>query len=129
MPPLFIRTAFALVAVCAASTVPAAAEAPASTGQTSKGAALVDGKGMSLYTFDIDKGGKSACNGPCAALWPPLAAAAGSSASGDWTVVSRDDGSLQWGYKGHPLYKFSKDAKPGDVAGDGFKDVWHLAKP
>jgi predicted lipoprotein with Yx(FWY)xxD motif len=84
---------------------------------------------MSLYTFDNDAGGKSACNGPCAAIWPPLIAASGSSAAGDWTIVSRDDGSAQWAYKGHPLYTFTKDGTPGDVNGDGFKNVWRLAKP
>jgi predicted lipoprotein with Yx(FWY)xxD motif len=30
-----------------------------------------------LYVFDKDSGGKSPCGGPCAANWPPLAAAAG----------------------------------------------------
>jgi predicted lipoprotein with Yx(FWY)xxD motif len=125
----FIRAASAAAALCIATTALAAAGAPASTAQTSKGAALVDAKGMSLYTFDNDAGGKSACNGPCAAIWPPLIAASGSSAAGDWTIVSRDDGSAQWAYKGHPLYTFTKDGKPGDVNGDGFKNVWRLAKP
>ena len=84
---------------------------------------------MSLYIFDKDQGGKSSCNGPCAALWPPLSAASGAGAAGDWTIISRADGSSQWAYKGHPLYTFAKDGKPGDADGDGFKDVWHLAKP
>ncbi len=122
------RTIFAAAALCAA-TAALAAGAPATPGQTSKGAALVDGKGMSLYAFDKDEGGKSACNGPCAAIWPPLPATAGASAAGDWTVLTRGDGSAQWAYKGHPLYTFAKDAKPGDANGDGFKNVWHLAKP
>jgi predicted lipoprotein with Yx(FWY)xxD motif len=121
------RTTFASAAFCAAAAL--AAGAPATPGQTSKGAGLIDGKGMSLYTFDKDAAGKSACNGPCAALWPPLPAVAGAAATGDWTVVSRGDGSAQWAYKGKPLYTFSKDGKPGDANGDGFKDIWHLAKP
>jgi predicted lipoprotein with Yx(FWY)xxD motif len=128
MLKLVLRTAFA-AALCAASAALADTAAPAISGQTSKGAALVDAKGMSLYTFDKDQGGKSSCNDPCAAIWPPLAAASGSSATGDWTIISRGDGSSQWAYKGHPLYTFTKDGKPGDANGDGFKDVWHLAKP
>jgi predicted lipoprotein with Yx(FWY)xxD motif len=44
----------------------------AKVGETSKGNAFVDSKGMTLYTFDKDSGGKSACNGPCATNWPPL---------------------------------------------------------
>jgi predicted lipoprotein with Yx(FWY)xxD motif len=89
---------------------------------------LVDGKGMTLYVFDKDAGGKSACNGPCASNWPPLMAGADASASGEWTIVVRDDGAKQWAYKGKPLYTWSKDAKPGDRTGDGFNSVWHVAK-
>jgi predicted lipoprotein with Yx(FWY)xxD motif len=91
---------------------------------------LVDGSGMTLYTFDRDAAGsgKSACNGPCAALWPPAAAAADAKAEGDFTVVTRDDGSRQWAWKGKPLYRYSADAKAGDKTGDNFRDVWHVAK-
>jgi predicted lipoprotein with Yx(FWY)xxD motif len=103
--------------------------APASTADTSKGKALVDGKGMTLYVFDRDAAGTSNCNGQCATNWPPLAAAANAAASGQWTVVTRSDGSKQWAYKGKPVYTFSKDAKPGDVTGDGVNSVWHIAAP
>jgi predicted lipoprotein with Yx(FWY)xxD motif len=89
---------------------------------------LTDTKGMTLYTFERDSAGKSACNGPCAANWPPLVAGADAKASGDWTIVTRDDGTKQWAYKGKPLYMWSKDAKPGDKTGDGFNGVWHTAK-
>ena len=87
-----------------------------------------DAKGMTLYTFDKDGGGKSACNGPCATNWPPLMAAADAKAAGDWTVVTRDDGSKQWAYKGKPLYTWGKDTKPGDKTGDNVNNVWHTAK-
>jgi predicted lipoprotein with Yx(FWY)xxD motif len=36
---------------------------------------LTNASGITLYTFDKDAAGKSACNGPCAANWPPLMAA------------------------------------------------------
>ena len=125
-----IRTAFITIALSAASGVFAQAMAPAKTADTSKGKTLVDAKGMTLYTFDKDSGGKSACNGQCATSWPPLMAAAGAKASGDWTLVTRDDGSSQWAYKSRPLYLWSKDTKPGDVTGDGlFNGVWHVAMP
>jgi predicted lipoprotein with Yx(FWY)xxD motif len=90
---------------------------------------LVGDKGMTLYTFDKDSGGKSACNGKCAANWPPLAATAGAKADGQWTVITRDDGSKQWAYKGQPLYYWVKDKAPGDKTGDGVNNVWHVAKP
>jgi len=86
---------------------------------------------MTLYTFDRDAAGagKSVCNGQCATLWPPLMAAAGASASGDWSIVTRDDGGKQWAYKGKPVYFWSKDQKTGDRTGDGVADVWRLARP
>jgi predicted lipoprotein with Yx(FWY)xxD motif len=40
------------------------------------------------------------------------------------------DGNKQWAYKGHPLYTWKDDKKPGDITGDGFANgVWHIAQP
>jgi len=91
---------------------------------------LVDSSGMTLYTFDRDVAGsgKSACNGPCATLWPPAMAPADAKAEGDFTIVTRDDGTKQWAYKGKPIYLYSADKKAGDVTGDNFRDVWHVVK-
>ncbi|MFL3895859.1 hypothetical protein, partial [Pseudomonas aeruginosa] len=71
---------------------------------TEKDGVLVDGKGMTLYTYDKDSEGQSACSGQCAKNWPPLAAAQGAQASGDWSLVAREDGTQQWAYYGKPLY-------------------------
>jgi predicted lipoprotein with Yx(FWY)xxD motif len=92
---------------------------------------LVGANGMTLYIFDKDTAGsgKSVCNGPCATNWPPLMAADSDTASGDWSVVTRDDGKKQWALKGKPLYFWAKDTKPGDKTGDGVLSVWHSAKP
>ncbi|MGB8920832.1 MAG: hypothetical protein WCC61_04870 [Pseudomonas sp.] len=87
---------------------------------------MVDHKGMTVYTFDKDAGGKSMCNGDCAKNWPPMMAPAGAKAEGKWTVIKRDDGMMQYAYDGKPLYTFMKDEKPGDMKGDGMKDVWHV---
>jgi predicted lipoprotein with Yx(FWY)xxD motif len=114
----------ALLAACAGEM-----GAPARTGDTAMGKVLTDGKGMTLYTFDRDTAGKSNCNGQCAQNWPPLMAAADARSSGDWTVVTRDDGSKMWAYKGKPLYTWVKDSKAGDTTGDGVNNVWHVAKP
>ena len=91
---------------------------------------LVGANGMTLYTFDRDiaNAGKSACNGPCATLWPPLMAAASDQPGGAWSVVVRDDGARQWAYKGKPVYFYEKDKQAGDRTGDNFKDVWHTVK-
>lgn len=92
---------------------------------------FVGPNGMTLYTFDRDTmgAGKSVCNGPCATAWPPLMASAGDSASGDWTIVVRDDGTRQWAYRGKPVYYWQRDAKPGDRTGDGVNNAWRLARP
>ena len=102
---------------------------PARVGDTSMGKVLTDSKGMTLYTFDRDTAGKSACNGPCAQNWPPLMAAGNAMSQGDWSVVTRDDGSKMWAYKGKPVYTWAKDTKPGDTTGDNVNNVWHIAKP
>ncbi|TFV98659.1 hypothetical protein E4K72_16750 [Oxalobacteraceae bacterium OM1] len=83
--------------------------------------------GMSVYTFDKDSDGKSACSGQCAQLWPPVTVTDAPQGK-EWSAVKRDDGSMQLAYKGKPLYLYSGDHKPGDKAGDNFKSVWHLAK-
>jgi predicted lipoprotein with Yx(FWY)xxD motif len=90
---------------------------------------VTNAAGMTLYVFDADTAGKSACNGPCAANWPPLLAQDSDQASGDYTIITRDDGKKQWALKGKPLYAWTKDQKPGDKTGDGFKNIWHVAKP
>ena len=90
---------------------------------------LTDHKGMTLYTFDKDEGGKSMCNDKCAENWPPLKAESTATPTDKWTVITRDDGSSQWAYDGDPLYTFVMDKKAGDKTGDGKGDVWEIAKP
>jgi predicted lipoprotein with Yx(FWY)xxD motif len=116
-------TASTVIVLSAASSL-FAADAPAKK----SGDILVTQSGMTLYTFDKDSAGKSACNGGCAANWPPLSASADAKSSGDWSVVTRDDGSKQWAYKGKPLYQWAKDQKAGDKGGDGIGGVWHVVK-
>jgi predicted lipoprotein with Yx(FWY)xxD motif len=106
-----------------------AAEAPAKPMTTPLGSVLATPQGMTLYTFDKDTVGMSACTGPCAENWPPFKAPADAMAHDAWTVVTRDDGARQWAYKGKPLYTWAKDMKPGDTTGEGVKDVWHAARP
>ena len=110
-------------------TLVANAAEPAKRVKTDKGEILVNPNGMALYTFDRDMGGKSACSGACATNWPPLMAKKDDKPSGSWTIIERDDGSLQWAYGAKPLYTWSKDGKAGDVTGDGVNGVWHVAKP
>jgi predicted lipoprotein with Yx(FWY)xxD motif len=125
-------TAFMTVFAAAVTlaTVALAQMAPTKTGDSAKGKVLTNGTGMTLYVFDKDSAGKSACNGPCAGNWPPLAAASNAMPMGDYTVISRDDGTKQWAYKGRPLYTWKNDKKAGDITGDGFLNgAWHIAQP
>jgi predicted lipoprotein with Yx(FWY)xxD motif len=96
--------------------------------KTDQGEILTDAKGMTLYTFDKDTSGVSNCYDKCATNWPPLMATADAKADGDYSLVERKDGSMQWAYKGMPLYLWVKDAVPGDMTGDGVNKVWHVAK-
>ena len=123
---LFIASLAISAASMAVSMSAVAADAPAKM----DGGVLVAANGMTLYTFDSDKAGsgKSLCNGPCAGLWPPFMAAATDQPAGDYSVVTRDDGTRQLAYKGKPLYFYKADQKAGDRTGDNFKDVWHIVK-
>ena len=48
---------------------------------------------------------------------------------GEYTVITRADGMKQWAYKGKPLYTWVKDTKPGDMTGNGFLNLWRVARP
>jgi predicted lipoprotein with Yx(FWY)xxD motif len=120
-----VLSTLALTASLAAMAGPASAAVP-----EMKDGILTGDHGMTLYTYDKDKAhsGKSECTGACAKNWPPFLASASETASGDYSFVQRADGKMQWAYKGKPLYFWHKDKKPGEQTGNGFKNVWHVAK-
>src|SRR5260370_27353455 len=68
------RTFAAIAALTFIFASSAASAQMLKTADTPKGKTFVDAKGMTLYTFDKDAGGKSMCNGPCADNWPALVA-------------------------------------------------------
>lgn len=113
-----------LAAYTYAADMPAGVQAKTNSGKT----VLADASGMTLYTYGRDSDNKSNCSGNCAKNWPPLKAAADAQEMPDWTVVTRDDGSKQWAYKAKPLYTYVKDAKPGNMTGDG-AGPWLAATP
>lgn len=122
-----VRTLLIIVAL-SGLTIASAYAAPAKWEHTAKGNILVDDHGMTLYTYAKDKHDQSVCYGKCAKSWPPLKASTDAKAEGDWSVVGRADGIKQWAYKGKPLYTFVKDKKPGEMNGEGFKNVWYIVK-
>lgn len=93
---------------------------------------LTDGKGMALYLFTKDSVDLNSCQGQCLANWPVLYSDNVLLANGlnrsDFGSFTRSDGSKQLTYKGWPLYTFAKDAKAGDVNGEGAGNVWFLIK-
>jgi predicted lipoprotein with Yx(FWY)xxD motif len=124
----FLQLGLSIITLTIASAA-FAQMSPTEIADSRKGKVLTDAKGMTLYTFDKDSTGKSVCNRKCAINWPPLMATGNAEATGDYTVITRDDGKKQWAYKGNPLYTWVKDKKPGDVTGDGVNNVWHVARP
>jgi len=101
------------------------------------GRILVDGQGRTLYLFEKDRNGKSACAGKCATLWPPLIAAGKPRATGGAKssllgTTRRADGRLQVTYNHHPLYRFVKDLRNGQMNGqnvDAFGAEWYVVSP
>jgi predicted lipoprotein with Yx(FWY)xxD motif len=91
---------------------------------------VVTSNGFTLYRFDKDssKPSSTACVGACARTWPPVL--------GDGLpvteglppnmvgTVGRPDGTQQLTFNGWPLYRFSKDAAPGDAKGEGVGGTW-----
>jgi predicted lipoprotein with Yx(FWY)xxD motif len=78
-----------------------------------------------LYVSDADKNGHPACTGTCETNWLPVRAPADARTLGEWTPVRRDDGSLQWAYRGRPVYSLIQDL-PYAPKADGQGGTWHL---
>jgi predicted lipoprotein with Yx(FWY)xxD motif len=131
----------------ASSAASSAGQAPAAKGSTSAvtvtehsgdmGNFLTDSAGRTLYLFASDTSSKSTCSGACASQWPPLTtkstAAAGSGVTGSkLTTISRDGGTKQVSYNGHPLYYFAGDSSAGQTNGEGINNFgasWYIVSP
>jgi predicted lipoprotein with Yx(FWY)xxD motif len=89
--------------------------------------------GLTLYTLSVEKHGKFVCTmgSGCTGIWHPLTIAPGVKPEGPVKLgtVDRPEGTVQVTYRGLPLYTFASDKKPGQVKGEGLKDVgvWHAA--
>jgi len=128
--------AFVLFTSVAAAR-PAAHAATVATARTGLGVILVDGNGRSLYLFEKDTHGRSACSGLCATYWPPLLSSGKSNTTKGVKrslvgAIRRADGTRQVTYAGHPLYLFSGDANRGETNGEGLNDfgaTWSVLMP
>lgn len=126
-----VQTVTTIPSATGSGTIASNSADPVMTKSTSaKGNYLVDPNSMTLYIFDKDKPGVSNCSGSCAALWPPYTTGSvPSTLPANVTTIRRTDGTLQFTYKGMPLYYYTPDKQPGDTTGDGVGGVWHLVKP
>jgi predicted lipoprotein with Yx(FWY)xxD motif len=127
----------AALAACSSSSSSPASSSSAASGSAEAAAVglktagiggvtlLTNAKGFTLYTFAPDTATTSACNGACAAAWPPQTATA--AAKSPYSTLKRSDGSTQLTFNGHPLYTFTGDTAPGKASGNGvnaFGGLW-----
>ena len=127
--------AAALMGLTAIASSATSTPATVKTGTSSLGRIVVDGKSHTLYLFQKDKHGKSACSGACAQNWPPLLTKGAPKAAADAKssllgTIRRADGTTQVTYNKHPLYTFVADkGKRGSVKGQGldaFGAKWYV---
>ncbi len=121
-------------------TVPPTTAATTDTvraGSTSLGTVMTDANGMTLYFFtnDIPSSGTSACTGAqsCSTTWPAFSAdtiviSSSLLDKGDFSSITRADGTKQTTWYGWPLYHYSGDKRPGDVNGDNLFNKWYVLK-
>jgi predicted lipoprotein with Yx(FWY)xxD motif len=132
-----VASATVAVATGVAAPPRAASKAATVSVRTTKlGRVLVDGSGRTLYLFEKDKGGKSACAGACATGWPPLMTSAkpkaGHGIQAKLLGTTRRASGTQVTYSGHPLYAFAGDSQAGQTNGEGskaFGAAWYVLAP
>jgi predicted lipoprotein with Yx(FWY)xxD motif len=123
-----------VLAALVIAAVAVAQERPRPLKQTKAGdlgTILTGPNGMTLYTFITDKDdGKSTCAGACARKWPPFTPAKDAPPPAPpLSLVTRDDGSKQYAWKGKPLYYYAEDTKPGDATGQNAGKAWFVVQP
>jgi predicted lipoprotein with Yx(FWY)xxD motif len=123
--------------VASPSPAPVATATVAVATDAKLGPILVDGSGRTLYLFVADTGTSSTCYGDCARNWPPLLTSgtpiAGSGVSATLLgTTTRNDGTLEVTYAGHPLYYFVGDTAAGATAGQAQNSnggLWYVLGP
>jgi predicted lipoprotein with Yx(FWY)xxD motif len=88
---------------------------------------LANRQGRTLYSADVEQGGRIHCTSGCLSFWAPVhasssqAKAAAANLNLDLGVVKRPDGADQLTFDGQPLYSFTQE-RPGQLTGNGFAD-------
>jgi predicted lipoprotein with Yx(FWY)xxD motif len=93
------------------------------------GVILVDFNGFTLYAFsgDARRDEQTCSEAGCSPTWLPVVAPVLAANVGDFSIVSRSDGSKQWAYRGQPLYRYTGDLMAGDVRGGAVDTRWRVA--
>lgn len=93
------------------------------------GLAFVDGKGMTIYSYEGRGGAKALVRmaDEVKTQWKPLVAPELAHPLGQWTIIVRSDGVRQWAFKGKPLFTFAGDLSAGDANGVGLSKDWEAA--
>ena len=88
-----------------------------------QGIVLTNFEGFSLYGAASDR---SCIDNACYEDWSPVAAPALAIGSDEFSIFERIDGSLQWAYRGQPLFRYKGDLLPGDSHGRDAHSQLHL---
>ena len=131
VPVLVVAAVAALIGALAARSGDTSSKAVVKTMKVGGKTILVNRRGMTLYHLSVERKGHFICTDPtCLSVWKPFVVARGVTPTGSksLSIVKRPDGRRQVAYKGGPLYTFVQDRKPGDMKGNGFKDVgvWRI---
>jgi predicted lipoprotein with Yx(FWY)xxD motif len=113
----------------------AAAGVELKTATSAAGPIVVDKDGKSVYFFtkDVKDSPTSACKDACAAAWPAVTTSSDVPAvegiAGTVGTITTAGGTKQITINGMPVYYYAKDAKAGDILGEGINNVWYLVSP
>jgi predicted lipoprotein with Yx(FWY)xxD motif len=88
---------------------------------------LANRQGRTLYSADVEQGGRIHCTSGCLSFWDPVHASSSQAKTAaatlnlDLGVLKRPDGVDQLTFDGQPLYSFTQEG-PGQLTGNGFVD-------
>ena len=127
------------------ATVLAVSESTGLSGEVAAGGIAAGPVSAPVYTFSLDKGHQSACQGMCAMYWSPVLTSVSPEAGPgvdqhQLGFIVRPDGTHQVTFDGHPLYMFHQDAAlplltpcyPTSINGAGaqaFGGLWQAVQP
>ena len=129
---------FSLIASAQAATAKSKDVSPADQPVPAEVSEMEDGNGKikfqndfghPFYINDRDTKTKSVCDDACSETWAPVRAHNNAQPMGNWTLLDRGKGYMQWVYKGKPIYSNVPQVVTGsdpELNNDGH---WHVLVP